>query len=252
MTWNLVTFADEKFKPKQDFLSSYATSLGLKVHSYSYDWLTKEKFFTEHSDLFENSIGQGFFSWKPYILLDAMKNLEDGDIVFYCDTNDIFDSQLIPYVEELIDGEFSLLLMGGSKNKDWTRRDCFVFMECDEEDYWDCTQLEAGMCFWKVCDESKEILSEWLKYCSDRRIISDDPNVGGKDNFPTFKEHRRDQSVLTNLAVKHGLCVVGSEIREFVECNCDYWYERNNQNGYILGRIVDKLLVDIRDEYPHA
>ena len=46
-----------------------------------------------------------------------------------------------------------------------------------------------------------------LEYACDRRIISDDDNVGGKDNFPSFQEHRWDQSILTNLAIKHGLSV---------------------------------------------
>jgi hypothetical protein len=91
-----------------------------------------------------------------------------------------------------------------------------------------------------------------LKYCTDRRIISDDPNVSEKDNFPSFKEHRRDQSILTNLAVKHGLSVVGSEIRDFIECNCDYWYERNSKNGFTLGRPIDKLLLELAETYPHA
>ena len=186
MTWNLVTFGDDKFKNKQDFLANYAESLGMTTHSYSYEWLTQQSFFKDNQNLFENSIAHGFFSWKPYILLDVFDKLDEGDIIFYCDTNDIFHSQLISYVENLIEGDSCLLVLGGSKNKDWTKRDCFVLMDCDDEDYWDCTQLEAGMCFWRVCDQTKQILLEWLDYCKDRRIISDDSNVAGVDNFSSF------------------------------------------------------------------
>lgn len=252
MGWNLVTFGDDAFKSKQDYLNAYAESNNIKTHSYSYDWLKEQSFFADNKELFESSVGKGFFSWKPFILLDAMNKLDDGEIIFYSDVNDLFHPGLIQYVNHLIEDDCCLLVMGGASNKDWTKRDCFVFMDCDEEDYWNSTQLEAGVCFWGVCEKSKQLLSEWLKYCTDRRIISDDPNVSGKDNFPSFKEHRRDQSILTNLAVKHGLSVVGSEIRDFIECNCDYWYERNSKNGFTLGRPIDKLLLELAETYPHA
>ena len=33
----------------------------------------------------------------------------------------------------------------------------------------------------------------------DRRILTDDENVSGKDNFDGFRGHFHDQAVLTNL-----------------------------------------------------
>jgi len=139
-------------------------------------------------------------------------------------------------------------MVGNSINKDWTRRDCFFYMDCDEEDYWDSNQLEAGISFWRVCDESKKIISEWLEYACDRRIISDDENVCGKDNFPSFQEHRWDQSILTNLAIKHGLSVAPQDIRSYIECNYDYWYERYAGGGAPLRRPIDTLLQQKKEE----
>ena len=46
---------------------------------------------------------------------------------------------------------------------------------------------------------------EWLAYLTDRRIVSDDPNVMGKDNPKSFRDHRHDQSVLSLLSKKWGL-----------------------------------------------
>src|SRR5205823_2371810 len=37
----------------------------------------------------------------------------------------------------------------------------------------------------------------------DRRCITDDMNECGLPNLPRFREHRHDQSILTNLCVKH-------------------------------------------------
>jgi len=59
-----------------------------------------------------------------------------------------------------------------------------------------------------------------------------------------FKEHRNDQSVLTNLAIRDGLSVGGQDYRNYIECDYDYWYERGSA-GY--GRDIDKFLVKIKN-----
>lgn len=248
MTWNLVTFSNEKFSSKQNFLSNYANSCGMKSISYTLDWLKETNFYKENLNIFKDEVGLGYFLWKPYVILDAMNQMEEGDILFYCDSGDIFHPDIIKFVENVMEEDCCLFPLGGFPNKDWTKRDCFVYMDCDNELYWDSLQLETGIVFWKVCDRSKKIVEEWLRYCQDRRIISDDDNISGKENFSTFKEHRRDQSVLTNLAIKYGLSVVGSELRDYIECNYDYWYERNSTSGFTLGRPIDTLLMQLREK----
>ena len=48
MTWHLVTFADEKFKEKQDALSEQGKSVGFVPHSYTHDWLKKTEFYEQN------------------------------------------------------------------------------------------------------------------------------------------------------------------------------------------------------------
>lgn len=246
MKWNLVTFADENFFSRQKFIEKYAESLGMKIFSYTHEWFKKQEFYEKHKDILSEKIGLGYFLWKPYVILDAINKMNEGELLFYSDVGDMFHPDLIPYVEEIIGDDSCLFVVGGFENKDWTRRDCFVYMDCDEEDYWETKQLEGGISFWRVCDESKKIITEWLHYCSDRRILSDGENVSGKDNFSSFKNHRRDQSILTNLAVKYQLSVAGPEIRNYVECNYEDWIERNNESGYTLGRPIDSLLFSMK------
>lgn len=248
MKWNIVTFADEKFYSRQKYLEKHAESLGMTLFSYTHDWLKEQNFYKENENILSDATGLGYFCWKPFIILDAINKMNEGELLFYSDVGDMFHSDLIPYVENTIEDDPCLLVLGEDKNKNWTRRDCFVYMNCDEEDYWETKQLEGGISFWKVCDQSKEIITEWLNYCCDRRIISDDPNVSGKENFSTFKNHRWDQSVLTNIAVRRGLSVSGWEIRNFIECNYDYWFERNKTFGFSLGRPIDSLLFSVKEE----
>ena len=242
MKWNLVTFSDKKFRKGQEYLEDYSKSLGMNNLSYTYEWFAEQEFYQQHKDISDDEIGLGYFLWKSFIINDAINKLNDGDLIFYSDVGDMFHPELISFVEETIEDDPCLFMVGNSINKDWTRRACFVYMDCDEEDYWNSNQLEAGISFWRVCDESKKIVSEWLKYACDRRIISDDPNICGKENFPSFNEHRRDQSILTNLAVKHGLSVASDLIRNYIECNYDYWYERYSNITSPLNRPIDSLL----------
>tara|TARA_R100001015_G_C4630648_1_gene192461 strand:- start:745 stop:1512 length:768 start_codon:yes stop_codon:yes gene_type:complete len=248
MTWNLVTFANENFYDRQNYLEKYAEKLGMGSYSYTHEWLKEQDFYEENKNILQDETGLGYFLWKSYIINDAINKMEDGDVLFYTDVGDIFTPSLVQYVESIMEDDPCLLIKGNFKNKDWTRRDCFVYMDCDEEDYWESPQLEGGMSFWRVCDQSKEIIAEWLKFASDRRIVSDDENVCGKDNFPTFKEHRWDQSILTNLAVKNGLSVAPEDIRGYIECNYDYWYERYGKGGAPTYRPVDKFLLEKKDE----
>jgi len=249
MSWNLVTFADKNFYDRQNLLGGYAKQrCKMNLHPYTWNDIQKTDFYKDNEEIFRESIGKGYFLWKPYIILETMNKLDDGDVIMYCDTNDMFHPQLLEAVEMMMGDDNCLLLLGGFLNKDWTKRDCFVYMDCDNEDYWNVTQLEAGVCFWKVCDKSKQVVKEWLEYCTDRRILTDDPNVSGEENFVGFQEHRRDQSILTNLAVKHELSVVGQEIRGYIECNYDYWYERNRENGFTLNRPIDLFLKQMEKE----
>lgn len=248
MKWTLVTFSDENFLLKRKFLSEHATNCGMENISYTKDWIKGTDFYKKNLDIFNDEVGFGYFIWKPFIIRDAMDKMSDGDILFYCDCGDIFHPGIVKLVENIIEDDCCLLPLGGFINKNWSKRDCFVYMNCDDESYWESLQLEAGIGFWKVCDQSKKIVDEWIEYSQDRRIISDDKNVCEKENFPEFNEHRRDQSILTNIAIKYGLSVIGSEIRDYIECNYEYWYERNSKEGFNLKRPIDKLLVELRDK----
>ena len=93
--------------------------------------------------------------------------------------------------------------------------------QCDSEEYWDTVQLEAGICVFKKCDKAREVLNEWIKYSSDPRIGTDLENECEEKNFEGFKDHRDDQSVITNLAVRHQLPrePFYGELRTFIHCN---------------------------------
>jgi len=244
MTWHLVNYADEKFKDQQQFLEKIHSE-NFNIISYDRDWLISTDFYKDNQSILDEDRGGGWWVWKPYVLFDSFSKVEENDYIIYCDCGDMVSPNIKSYVENtLSDDEFCLLLLGNNKNKNYTKRDCFILMECDEDDYWNSNQLEAGVHVWKKTEQSINIVSEWMKFCLDERIIKDDPSVLGKE-FTTFREHRHDQSILTNIAIREGLSVSNQEFRNFIECDYDYWYDR--YPGSNLGRDIDRFLVEIKD-----
>ena len=88
-------------------------------------------------------------------------------------------------------------------------------------------------------EQSVNVITDWMKYCLDPRIIKDDPSTLGEE-MSSFNAHRNDQSILTNIAIREGLSVSNQEFRNFIECDYDYWYER-----YPASDMEEKLIVSL-------
>jgi hypothetical protein len=54
---------------------------------------------------------------------------------------------------------------------------------------------------------SMAFVSEWLTYAQDARAITDDDNVLGSNNYPDFRQHRHDQTIMSLLVKKWNLTV---------------------------------------------
>ena len=51
--------------------------------------------------------------------------------------------------------------------KNWTKRDAFILMDCDEEKYAGTPQNFASYCMFKRSSYSVAIVDEWLYYAQD-------------------------------------------------------------------------------------
>jgi hypothetical protein len=217
----LVTYANEKFSNKQLMLCQKAVSNNFKIARYTERWLQTTEFYKKNKRILDQPRGAGYWLWKPFVIKDALTTLaQKEDIVFYIDSGDVFYLEVdnVLFENQLkieMNNVDQLFITYGNNNAKWTKRDCFVYMNCDSKDYWQASQLEAGVSFWKNTDSSIKLLDEWLIYCMDERILTDIPNESGQDNFVYFQDHRHDQSILTNLVVKYNLKIDNGNIRKY-------------------------------------
>lgn len=178
--------------------------------------LKKEKVFHDHMAIFSEKIGAGYWAWKPWAILHAMKNASENDIVIYHDCgfglrykNFSKPLNLIKYAQKygVMPG---VLVPEHGKNKDWTHEECFKIMNCYKEEYFETPQVEASISAWKVTKSNQRIVKEWLSYCLDTNVIS--YSATNHSSCFAIKGHRYDQSILTNLVVKHKLKPVNQSI----------------------------------------
>jgi hypothetical protein len=174
------------------------------INSYDFEDIKKSSFYLDNKNILNKPKGMGYWLWKPYIILETMKTLSDGDIVIYSDCGIEVIDNLQPLINICLEQHPILLFANGDfRNLEWTKRDCFVLMGCDNELYWNGRQCDAAFSLFRKSEASLSFLNEWLQYCSNEKIITDLPNQCGKENLQGFIDHRQDQSILSLLAQLH-------------------------------------------------
>jgi hypothetical protein len=191
----IITYADKPAYLNMAMrMNSMCDKMGFQFECYSRSWLIGQPEYASDRMLFNSQKGGGYWAWKPLIILDALKS---SDTVIYLDS-----SVMIPNKEAILRIAEDTEQLSAAKtsyiNRDWTKRLCFKIMSCDTEEYWTTEQVWAGV----ICAKQSgiELLHEWRNYCLDYNIISDSRC---KDNFAGFMAHRHDQSILTNLLLRH-------------------------------------------------
>jgi hypothetical protein len=208
MNKTLLTLCDGPYENNRQILNNIAQSKGCQISSLKFLDLDSD-FTNEVKNILTIKRGLGLCVWKPYIILNLFKEINDNDYVIYVDSADMLHPQIFDYIQNFIQKNDMLLVPSPNRNlqKDYTKRDCFVMMNCDEERYWNSIQIEAGLIVAKKNQRTINILNEWLYYCKNENILTDIPNVCGFDNLPNFVTHRHDQSIMTNLAVKYNILI---------------------------------------------
>lgn len=188
-----------------------------RVFSYDREWLESTDFYKQHREVLDQQRGGGYWLWKPYLILETLKQLQDGDMLLYMDSGDVFFGNIRKFLIDNLKETHIILTESGNIQKDYTKRDCFIEMDCDGAEYWDTNQVEAGVIAMKNSAKTRYIIKTWLDWCCNYHILDDSPNKKG-DNLPTYVAHRHDQSILTNMKVLNNI-YTSPAIREFVACN---------------------------------
>lgn len=213
----LLNYADDRFghkgkvfKKSQLALNKSAQEEGIQnIVSLGWQDLVSTTFYGENKEYLNRPYHLNGFVFKPYITLRLLEEIDYGDIILYYDSGEgghIIDCSLEPLINLCLQNHGTVFHQWGEKNSKWTKRDCFVYMNCDKPQYHNAVALQATWFVLQKTDFALQFVQEWLKYTLDERIASyENLRVCGLPDLPGFVENRGDQSVFSNLAVKYQL-----------------------------------------------
>jgi hypothetical protein len=230
----LINFADKGYVNARNLQKTTALQIGNidKVIEYSLDDLDNN-FKEKNKDLLAFSKGAGYWIWKPYLILKTLLEINDNDILIYCDSAISFVSSIYPYLDKLI-GSFILFSLDHKETK-FTKGDVFKYLKCtDNLNIINTPILDASHSIWKKNENSINFVKEWLALCENYQLITDEPSI--EPNFNDFLEHRHDQSIMSCLGKlykeKYNIDIIGDS-SEFGNCFRDsslpqlLWHHRN-------------------------
>lgn len=205
----LISFATPQHDNAQIMLHNSSVGKGFDNSIMYKSSNLPQQFLDENFEIISQPRGYGYWLWKPYIILSIMNHLKDGDKLFYMDSSNI----ILQHLGNLLSSSEDIILFENKDsnpydqvwiNRDWTKRDCFILMDCDESKYWDGKQANASYQLYTKTERTLTFLNEMYNYAKNKNILTDIPNIYG-DNLSGFRDHRHDQSILSLMAIKYDI-----------------------------------------------
>tara|TARA_B100001287_G_C22579594_1_gene480302 strand:+ start:28 stop:777 length:750 start_codon:yes stop_codon:yes gene_type:complete len=174
--------------------------------------------------------GRGFYwyTWKPYIIYKSLSKLNDGDILFYCDSGmKIFNNgivkkkfkklfNLVSNKEKCPTGIVTFITTGPKEKRIEFQYNLVQVFEhfnvLNNKDITHTQQIQAGVSMFLKCDKSMQIVKTWFDTCvtnpeffiGDYRFC----NLKRKSQISGYKDHRHDQSIWSILCKIHRVNVL--------------------------------------------
>jgi len=213
---HLVSYATPGFRLRQLVLgwSARLNHVADTVTSWTSAALRAAGFEDRVKDIRLTERGSGYWAWKPFVIDAKLREVPDGDLVFYCDIGRLYPFKML---DQPVDSfvrwmdERSQDMMPGVEipwtgtNSMWTKREALVATGMDRAEVHCASPVQASFSLWRAGARSRDFVACWLDWCSQRPLVSDDPSRGGLAELPDFQGHRHDQSLLTLCCLARGV-----------------------------------------------
>jgi hypothetical protein len=214
----LITFGgkayDAQTEQQRNFLlidnPQHARNYEHKV--YDDRWLASTPFYAMNRWIFDRrpQHGFGFCSWKPYIILHALRTFaQTGDVVMYLDADTYPIADISCLFEHAGRGHQKGIMLfeeQGCVNKTWIKGDCFDAMQVDgkgpTEAMHACGRFQL---FKKGNWFNEQFLMEWLTYSLNPKCQFHEGSVIPGIDDASFLRNSCEQSVLSLLAFKYDI-----------------------------------------------
>lgn len=214
-----ISFGNERFVKSRKRIQEEASKLSIfDEYVIETESIIQEDAYKQVIDnIRTNGYGRGFYwyTWKPYIIYKLLTRINDGDILFYCDSgmaihnnestknrfNNLFDR--IQNKDICPTGIVTFYTIGHKHERlEYMYNMTQVFEHFNVSDNKDIThtqQCQAGVSMIMKCEKSMNIVKSWYEtsvsnvelFVGDKRFCS----LKQQQQMNGFRDHRHDQSI---------------------------------------------------------
>ena len=203
---HLISYADgpEVFKQNQNILAMSAINRGVDF-IYNYRRHNIDADFIRHNPILNERSGAGFWLWKPYLILETLKKIPEGDILIYADTGLLIRQDIRDFFTRALGDKDILLFACDPKDYGFVGTiasgDVFEALDCHEERCRYGHHLWAGLLVLRNSLHSRTFIQEWLRVCQKTELLKTG-RTHNAPSFPEFSHYQHDQSLLSVLATR--------------------------------------------------
>jgi len=205
----LYNYAHNKFLNSQERCTKTGYDVGLfdKVYQFRYDDIDLE-FKNTNKFILSQNRGAGYWLWKYYFAVKLLNDdtIKEGDYIFYADSGSHFIDSIDKIIDVMERDKTPIITFRQNHLAYiWTKRDMFLLMDADTPKFTHTGQRVGGWFLFKKDDFNRKFFKECLAYSCDPRILTDIPNQLGIPNYPGFRDHRHDESLISIMSKKYDL-----------------------------------------------
>lgn len=203
---HLISYADGPmiFAQNQNMLAMSAINRGVDF-IYNYRRHHINPAFIQVNPILNSATGAGYWLWKPYLILETLKKIPQGDILIYGDTGLLFRQNIWDYFIEGLKNKDILLFAYNPKNYKLAGSiasgDVFDALACRSVECREGHHVWAGILVLRNSMVSRRFIQQWLTLCQNSDLLTG--NKQHSANFPEFAVHQHDEALLSVLAAKN-------------------------------------------------
>jgi len=147
-----------------------------------------------------SSRGQGWWRWKPYLILRRLEQLPQGDVLVWADY-DIFmqkDAEALWCLGQGAPSDLALFHFPCLSDRAWTKASVARALNATDDEL-DTAQIYAGVLAARNGPTAQAFVREWLRWVTTAQLATDTLE-GGVAQDASFQAHRHDQSILSLLS----------------------------------------------------
>lgn len=198
MKINFLTFANKDYM-KTHRIAEQAKKSGMFDEIIQTNEDNIKEFIEKHRQFINtHKPGFGLWIWKPKIILETLKNLENNDILVYCDAgmyiNKNGKQRFDFYIEKL--KNFDMITFSTSdkyKAQQYVKNDAIMSFYPEFNNEWN-NCCYAGIMILKKNDNILNFIKEWLQLCENYNYLDTTPSVCYKD-LPHYRGNDCDNGL---------------------------------------------------------